>query len=128
MSDCVYVIQADNGEVKLGLSGTPFARLSKVRKEYGPRRQFGDAYLVGFVTTRFGLFVESSAHSELKRFAVGGEWYRVSSLLALGVVAQIAGLLESNIIVQTFGPAAEAKVTVKTFREFVQRSIPNFRS
>lgn len=128
MSSCVYVIQANNGEIKVGLSSTPFARLSKIKKEYGARRQFNDAYLVAFVATSYGLLVESGAHNSLRQFAVGGEWYRVSALIALGVVSRIASSLEPNVIVQTFGPSAEAKVSVKVFRTFVRGCIPNFRA
>lgn len=111
MNDFVYVIQADNGEVKVGLSGTPFARLSKIKREYGPRRGFKDAYFkLRHYPTRYGLLIESHAHDALEQFASGGEWYRVNSLFALGVVADVARLFQSNVLIETIGPSRAGRI------------------
>ena len=50
-SACVYVMAADNGEVKVGFSGTPRARLSKVKREYG------DNYRLNVRVSRGGFVV-----------------------------------------------------------------------
>ncbi len=127
MSNCVYVIQADNGEVKVGLSGTPFARLSKVKKEYGLRRHFSNAYLVGYAVTRYGFAVESYVHRELEQYAVGGEWYRMNSLSALGVVAQVAKIFDERTFVYAIGPE-EGRTPVSVIREmFGLRKISRVR-
>lgn len=115
MSSCVYVIQADNEEIKVGLSGTPFARLSKVKAEYGDRRRFTSAYLVGYAVTKFGLAVESHVHRELEQYAVGGEWYRINSLYALGVVTQVARSFDAASVTYAIGPE-EHKVPVRIVR------------
>ena len=126
--DCVYVVQADNGEVKIGVSGTPFARLSKIKKEYGARRNFRDAYVAAFVTTKFGFLVETAAQRSLERYAVGGEWYRVNLLLALRAICEAAWLVGDNVILQTFGPSKELRVSRHVFRSFVRQCVPNYRA
>ena len=75
---CVYVMAADNGEVKVGFSGTPYARLSKVKREYGARRGFTGIRLVGTVWTHAALEVEAEVIRLLVGcgWAVGGEWFR----------------------------------------------------
>lgn len=79
----VYIIQADNGEVKIGVSDAPFHRLNQVKREYGPRRGFRDAYLVGCLRTSRPVTVEATVLDLLDPYSVGGEWFRVSSLYAL---------------------------------------------
>lgn len=79
----VYVIEADNGEVKVGASGTPYARLSKIKREYGPRRGFTHARLVGFVPTSCPMAAEALVHRQLESLAVGGEWFNVDPVKAL---------------------------------------------
>ena len=96
----VYVIEADNGDVKVGMSGTPYARLSHVKREYGPRRGFKDARLVGFVRSRDALLVESAAHHHLLDFATGGEWFRVEPMKALVTVLLAALILDDGAFVQ----------------------------
>lgn len=124
MDACVYVVQADNGEVKVGLSGTPYARLSKVKKEYSHRRKFKNAYLVGFVPTDYGLYVESIAGRILEEYAVGGEWYEVNSLIALRAVITAASSFENDVVVHTVGPVDDNnKLTVKTLRKFIRERI-----
>jgi len=100
MTAFVYVIEADNGEVKVGLSGTPYARLSKIKREYGPRRGFVDARLVGFVRTRYALVVESLAQHRIEGSATGGEWYRLDPIQALVIVLQEAMFQEDGVFVQ----------------------------
>jgi len=127
MSSCVYVIQADNFEIKVGVSDTPYARLSNIKKEYSNRRGFKRAYLVGFISSDFGLSVESLAHRMLNQYAVGGEWYRVHAFIALRAVIEAASLFESNIVVQTVGPETKAKLSVKTFRSLVRQKIGKYK-
>ena len=95
----VYDILADNGEVKVGVSGTPYARLSKIKREYGPRRGFLDAKLIGFVTTDAYLVVESHVHMALADHAVGGEWYRIDPGIAFRRVVVEATLLDDSAAV-----------------------------
>lgn len=87
---CVYVMAADNGEVKVGWSGTPYARLSKVRREYAARHGFERIALVGWVRTTAFLEVELLAIAELKPHASGGEWFRVDPEDALATVVRHA--------------------------------------
>lgn len=84
--DVVYVMEADNGEVKVGVSGTPYARLSKVKAYYGPRRGFDHVRIVGMVPCPHPLAVEWGAAQELEPHAVGGEWYRLDAMQALVAV------------------------------------------
>jgi len=127
MSACVYIIQADNGEIKVGLSGTPYARLSKVKKEYSKRRGFADAYLVGFITTDYGLEIESFSHKFLEQYAVGGEWYKVNSLFAMRAVLDAASIFENDVIFKTVGPSGADKSTVKAFRNLVRERIGRYK-
>lgn len=108
MTAFVYVILVDSGEVKVGLSGTPYARLSKIKREYGPRRNFKDASLVGFVRTAYGQLVESRVQSRLAEHATGGEWYRVDPLIALDAVIDEARALEDDPLVIRPSEAAAA--------------------
>lgn len=87
----VYVISADNGEVKVGSSGAPYARLSQVKREYAARRGFTSARLVGFVRTAWPMAVEAAAQHRLLAHVVGGEWFRVDPEMALQVVLEEAG-------------------------------------
>lgn len=90
MSAYVYVILTDSGEIKVGLSGTPYARLSKIKREYGERRGFKDAQLVGFVDTSYALLVESLVHRRIEAHATGGEWFRMDGEEALSIVLEEA--------------------------------------
>ncbi len=90
MGAFVYVMAADNGEVKVGWSGTPYARLSKVRREYSARRGFRDIGLVGMVRTAAFVETEVMAHGRLEPFAVGGEWFRLDAEAALAIVLECA--------------------------------------
>lgn len=85
MAAFVYVIEADNGDVKVGLSVSPYARLSQVKRDYRGARGFTDARLVGFVKSDAALEVEAMAHQALQRHVIptAGEWYRVDPLKAL---------------------------------------------
>ena len=94
---CVYVIATDTGEVKVGWSSTPYARVSKIRREYGPRRGFAEAWLVGFVPTPRFLDVEIAVHRRLEPLATGGEWFRADPMEALRVVAAEAMCWEDRI-------------------------------
>lgn len=85
-SHCVYVVSADNGEVKVGLSGTPYARLSQIKRHYGPRRGFKGAKLVGIIWTQCAAEVESCVIRRLEHLATGGEWFRCDPEHALRVV------------------------------------------
>lgn len=87
---CVYVIATETGEVKVGWSSTPYARLSKVKREYAARRGFTQAWLVGFVHTPDFLAVELLAHERLLPYATGGEWFRHDAEAALQVVLDVA--------------------------------------
>lgn len=100
MSACVYVIQADNGEVKVGWSGTPYARLSSVKREYSARRGFSRAVLIGFVQTPAFVEVELLAIRSLLGDAVGGEWFRCAPAAAIEAIMSAA---------REFDPAAEWK-------------------
>src|SRR5687768_3759859 len=71
MGAAVYVIRTDSGEVKVGFSGTPYARLSSIKREYGARRGFRDAQMVGFVSAPHFLVVESMAIHRLLPHATG---------------------------------------------------------
>lgn len=108
--DCVYVVHADNGEVKIGFSGTPYARLSKIKREYRQRRGFNNAYLVGFVMLENAFELELFMHRKLERYACGGEWYNISPLLAFGWLIDYAYLFCSEPRVTTVGPNEEKKV------------------
>ena len=119
MSAFVYVVHANNGEIKVGLSVTPHERLSKIKKEYSHRRGFSEAYLVGFVSTRYGLSVERLAHGFLGQYAVGGEWYRVHPLIALRVVIKAAYLFQEDVLVYTEGPKVDVKASIKTLRSLI---------
>lgn len=101
MTAFVYVIEADNGEVKVGLSGTPVARLSKIKREYGARRGFKEARLVGYVRTPDPLLVEWLAHRTLAEHVTGGEWFRVDPMLAIVTVLQEAMLVADGAFVQS---------------------------
>jgi hypothetical protein len=90
MADAVYVIVADNGDVKVGISGTPYARLSKVKRDYGPSRGFQDARLVGFVLTGYAYAIEHFAIRRLLPHATGGEWFRIDPMRAGPNTASIA--------------------------------------
>jgi hypothetical protein len=127
MSACVYVIHADNGEVKVGLSGGPYSRLYQVKKDYAHRRGFSDAYLVGFVTTDYGVIVESLAIDSLIENAVGGEWFKIHPLIALNAVIEAASFYDDNLIIQTVGPKDENKVSKKILRKIVREKIPGYR-
>ena len=97
MNAFVYVMAADNGEVKIGWSSTPYARLSKVKAEYGPRRGFRDVRLVGFVPTPCFMQVESDTLRRLEAWATGGEWFRLDPREALRVVVAEALSWESRV-------------------------------
>ena len=114
--DSVYVIHADNGEVKIGFSGTPFARLSKIKREYGQRRKFKNAYLVGFVTLDNAFELELLVHRELERYACGGEWYNISPLLAFGKLIDCAHMFSPDPRVTTVGPSEETKVGTRPIK------------
>lgn len=96
----VYVVEADNGEVKVGLSGTPYARLSNIKREYGPRRGFTHARLVGMVWTDYPVEVERLAIDSLLPLAEGGEWFRVEPMVALVEVVYAATMFDPCAHVQ----------------------------
>jgi hypothetical protein len=108
--DCVYLVHADNGEVKIGLSGTPYARLSKIKREYSQRRGFKNAYLVGFVQLESAYELELFVHHKLKRYACGGEWYNISPLLAFGKLIDFAYMFSPEPYITTVGPSEETRV------------------
>lgn len=86
----VYAIAADNGEVKVGFSSTPYARISKVKRDYGKRRGFASAWLIGYVETPFFLDVESDAIERLLPYATGGEWFRCDPQQAMQEIISAA--------------------------------------
>ena len=92
----VYVMQADNGELKIGWSGAPYARLSKVKGEYGPRRGFVDLRLVGMVRTAAFIETEILVHARVAAAATGGEWYRMDAEDALATALDVALQLDSD--------------------------------
>lgn len=122
MSACVYIVQTNNGEVKIGLSGSPYSRLSQIKKEYGRRRGFTEAYLAAYVVTDYGLLVESLTHRLLDEFAVGGEWYEVSFLIALSAVFEAAQTVGEDIRCYAIGPEP-THVSVKEVRALLMKDV-----
>lgn len=90
----VYVVLADNDDVKVGWSSTPYARLSKIKRDYGQRRGFTSARLLAFVETPSFLDTELLAHHALREHWLEGEWFHVPAEAALDAVIEAAWLLE----------------------------------
>ena len=111
---CVYIIQADNGEVKVGISGSPYARLSQVVRDYSAPRGFSDAYLVAVLPTPAAEMIESIVLDLLRPHATGGEWFRVSALYALrALLCAAEGLADGPVLME--GPA-QPRVPVSALR------------
>ncbi len=100
---CVYVVEADNGEIKVGVSRTPYERLSKIRRHYASRRGFRTATLYAFVETDVPMAVEWMAHRDLKPYWAGGEWFTRAPEAALRVVLEYA-MLASRYNVRVVRP------------------------
>lgn len=82
----LYVMAANNGEVKVGYSGAPFARLSAVKKAYAGVRGFTALQLFAFVPSADPILDELAAIRALVPLATGGEWFRCSPEHALQAV------------------------------------------
>lgn len=93
----IYVIEVDSGEVKVGLSGTPYARMSKIKREYGPSRGFTRARLCAFVGSADAMLIEGLVHRALKDHASGGEWYRLAPGRAIASVVGIGLSLNERL-------------------------------
>lgn len=105
----VYVVLADNGDVKVGWSSTPFARLSKIKREYAGRRGFRQAQLVAFIQTERFVEVELVAHEILRPQAMEGEWFRVDPECAFEAVLLAASTIAPDrpVCVHRFDYAAQ---------------------
>lgn len=95
----VYVIAADNGEVKIGYAMAPATRFVTVRREYAAKRGFSDARLVGWIEASAADVLEVIAHRHFRPQWVSGEWFNVDPEAALD---QIAALWD-RVAVQFYG-------------------------
>ena len=91
----VYVIAADNGEVKIGYARAPVSRFVTIQREYGPKRGFLTARLVGYVEAVRADALEALAHRQFWGTWVGGEWFQIDPDAALDRIerlwAELAG-------------------------------------
>lgn len=71
----VYVIAADNGEVKIGYAMAPASRFTVIRREYAAKRGFTDARLVGWVECSHADVLEVLAHRHYRSRWISGEWF-----------------------------------------------------
>lgn len=94
---CVFVILADNGEVKIGFSDTPYARLSKIKREFAARNGFKEAKLVGFVETYAAQYVESRIFRSLESYLIeGSNWYQIDPEVMLAFILEEAKLVDDH--------------------------------
>lgn len=109
----VYVIAADNGEVKIGYAMAPVSRFVTIRREYARKRGFTDARLVGWVEASQADVLEVMAHRHFWPRWISGEWFTLdpeATLTEIGElwdrVAAIYG--EPSCRVVRYQPAAGA--------------------
>ena len=118
----VYIVQADNGEVKVGITGsTPDARLSKIKRDYAERRRFKDAFVVCWVDTWNPTWFEQHLIEFHVDNAVGGEWLRCSSLVMLQTFVMLAKLYGVGPICMQGPP--EHHVSVRVVRGWFRRRL-----
>jgi hypothetical protein len=98
----LYVMAADNGEVKVGYSGSPFARLSAVKAAYAERRGFKNLSLFAYVQSAAPILDELLVIRRLLPLATGGEWFRCTPEHALRIV--IETVWEGDGLVRVFRP------------------------
>lgn len=89
----VYVIAADNGEVKIGYAMCPASRFVTVRREYAPKRGFSDARLVGYIEAERADALEVLAHRYFHDQWISGEWFAIDPECALDEIQVLWGWL-----------------------------------
>lgn len=97
----VYVIAADNGEVKVGYSYAPIWRFTTIRREYAKKRGFTNARLVGWIEASHADALEALAHRHFREEGhwISGEWFALDPDATLEKLAEIW----DTIAVRRFG-------------------------
>lgn len=122
MTTSVYIVQADNGQVKVGITGSGVAaRLSKIKQDYGPRRGFNDAFVVCHTDTWNPDWFETHLIEFHLEQAVGGEWLDCSSLVLLQTFLMLAKLYGIGPVVMEGPP--EEHVPVRVVREWFRERL-----
>lgn len=102
----VYVIEADNGEVKVGIASAPLSRLTTIVREYGPRRGFRTARVAAYFDCDDPPVIEVWAHRLLRDRWVDGEWFRAPVMESVHAVIS-AGMFNGESLSARW-PAHEA--------------------
>jgi hypothetical protein len=82
----VYVVQADNGTIKIGISTNPTARLAQLQRSAPAHLSL--AYVGALRST--GYAVEAEAHRTLASYRQSGEWFSCPAEMAVAAVAVAA--------------------------------------
>lgn len=89
----VYVIAADNREVKIGYAMAPASRFTTIRREYAPKRGFTDARLVGWIECSHADVLEAYAQRHYRRSWISGEWFALDPERTLAEIGELWGML-----------------------------------
>lgn len=100
MKRCIYVMESDDGRVKIGMSNSPVARLSSVRSSEGGR-SISLVYSTDPVDSPD--VVERAVLAALAEHCVGGEWFSVATNHAVAVVEAIAARYSNQAIAAANG-------------------------
>jgi hypothetical protein len=82
----IYVIQADNGMLKIGVSTNPSARLAQLRTSSPFKLTF--AYMGALRCS--GYAVEAEAHRTLAGYRQNGEWFNCPADMAVAAIGAAA--------------------------------------
>jgi T5orf172 domain len=82
----IYVVQADNGMLKIGVSTNPGARLAQLRASSPFKLSF--AYMGALRCD--GYAMEAAAHETLSRHRLGGEWFNCPVDMAVAAIGAAA--------------------------------------
>jgi hypothetical protein len=82
----IYVIQADNGMLKIGISSNPSARLAQLRTASPSALSF--AYIAALRSD--GRAVEAEAHRTLAGYRQNGEWFNCPAEMAVAAIGAAA--------------------------------------
>lgn len=115
-SNFVYIIEGEAGKHKIGVSSDPTKRISQLQTGSPVALKF--AYIG--VTAGGAYDIEAQAHALLQNYNTNGEWFRVPSSIAIGVVLESANRLGHQL--QQVQPEM-----VQTVITLSKRSMPTVR-
>jgi hypothetical protein len=91
----VYVVQSDNGHVKIGISANPLVRLASLQT--GASTPLSLSY-VAAVSSGDGYAIEQASHGILWKHRLSGEWFDTTPDLAVAAVAAASHRLADPIV------------------------------